>query len=436
LTGEHDGYTDGVVYSSFNIPLKIDQNVDKDTSIATASADSRAELSLDIDETEFGYRIYGAASSTVNTEVDSLDDNDATANSEAVVDLAFTLTSDHSFTFASTIFNSKGTGESELELINTTTGTVLSQVISENTSDVYFSGNLQAGNYSLFIGVLSEAIDGDVASSSVGYDLRLTVLVADRPAQILSQNTINFDFRWTPIAMPASQTTLIGYGPSSNKGAQPGVIRTRQSESDDDQLQIRFQEFQYLDQFHVQENTEIMAFTKGVNTFSDGSMLVTGEITVSGNGLWKRIDFPDSFAGKPHLFLFAQSATGGQPPTLHARNVTSSSFELAIKEEEQLRTSGHLPEKIAYFAIYHPANQGTLLITNQQVDYRLQQLQVNHQWTAVSGTDTAIKLEEESSLDLEVGHVMETVDVLLLGDQLYAQSVTANGADPFTIRKR
>ncbi len=47
-----------------------------------------------------------------------------------------------------------------------------------------------------------------------------------------------------------------------------------------------------------------------------------------------------------------------------------------------------------------------------------------------------IKLEEERSLDQEVGHVMETVDVLLLGNQLYAQSVTANGADPFTIRKR
>ncbi len=342
LTGEHDGYTDGVVYSSSNIPLKIDQNVDKDTSIATASADSRAELSLDIDETKFGYRIYGAASSTANTEVNSLEDNDATANSEAVVDLAFTLTSNHSFTFAGDVFNSTGTGESELELINTTTGTVFSQVISENTSDVDFSGNLQAGNYSLFIGALSEAIDGDIASSSVGYDLRLTTLVADRPAQVLSQNTINLDFRWTPIAMPASQSTaLVGYGPSTFNGVQPGVIRARQSELDNGQLQIRFQEYQYLDQFHVQENTAIMAFTQGESRLDDGSMIVTGVTTISGNGLWKSINFPDSFDGAPHVFLFAQSATGGQPITLHARNVTASSFELAIKEEEKLRSSGH-----------------------------------------------------------------------------------------------
>ncbi len=435
VTRDRNGYIDGKVYTSPAIPLQIGQNFAKDVSIATASADSQAELNLDIADTESGYRIVGSASSVANTEVESLDDNDATANSEAVVDLAFTLTSDYSFTFASDIFNIKGTGESELELINTSTGTVFSQIIDENTVDLDFSGTLQAGNYTLFIGALSNAIDGDIASSSIGYDLQLMKIVADGSAQILLQKAINFDFRWTPIQMPVMQTTaLIGYGPSSYNGPQPGVIRTRQS--DNSQLQIRFQEYQYLDQFHVQENTDIIAFTQGVSKLNDGSMLVTGVATVTGNGIWKTVDFPDSFDGSPHVFLFAQSTTGGQPPTLHAKNVTSSSFEVAIKEEEKLKSSGHLPEKIAYLAIYHPDNQGTLMINNQQIEYRLQQLQVNHQWTAVAGTDKAIKLEEERSLDQEVGHVMETVDVMMLGDQLYAQSVTANGVDPFTIRKR
>lgn len=437
VSGDRKGYIEGDVYSSSAIPLQVDQNFTKDASIATASADSEAELKLDITETESGYRIVGTAASIASTEVDSLDDNDAIADSEAVVDLAFTLTSNYSFTFASDIFNIKGTGESELELINTSTGEVFSQLVNENTTDLDFSGTLQAGSYTFFIGALSEATDGDIASSSVGYDLQLTKLVADHSARILLQKVINFDFRWTPIQMPVSQTSaLIGYGPSSYNGPQPGVIRTRRTDTGNEPLQIRFQEYQYLDQFHVQENTDLMAFTEGVTVHDDGSMIVAGVATVTGNGVWQDIQFPQGFDNAPHVFLFAQSATGGQPPTLHAKNVTSSSFEITIKEEEQLRSSGHLPEKIAYFAIYNPANQGTLMINNQQVDYRLQQLQVNHLWTTVPGYGIKIKLEEERSLDQEIGHVMETVDVMMLGDQLYAQSVTANGADPFTIRKR
>jgi hypothetical protein len=268
----------------------------------------------------------------------------------------------------------------------------------------------------------------------------LTVDVVPSPsdsAELFFQNTINFSSSWTAFDIPAIQTTpLIGYGPSSFNGVQPGVIRVRPTDAVNGQWQMRFQEYQYLDQFHLQERTDIIGFTKGVTTLDDGSMIVAGMVTVSGNGIWNTIDFPASFAGVPHVFLFAQSAIGGQPPTIHARNVNASSFEVAIKEEEQLMPSGHVPEDIAYYAIYSPANQGTLMVNNQQVGFSLQQMQVNHQWTAVPGTDWEIKLEEERSLDQEVVHLKETVDVMILGGQLYTQSVTTNGADPFTIRKR
>ncbi len=256
-------------------------------------------------------------------------------------------------------------------------------------------------------------------------------------AKLFFQNTINFSSNWTAFEIPSIQTTpLIGYGPSSFNGTQPGVIRIRPTDPMNGQWQMRFQEYQYLDQFHLQERADVMGFTKGVTTLDDGSMIITGVIAVSGNGIWNTIDFPASFAGVPRLFLFAQSAIGGQPPTLHSQNVTVSSFEIAIKEEEQLMSSGHVPEDIAYYAIYSPSNQGTLMVNNQQVGFSLQQVQVNHQWTAVPGTNIEIKLTEEQSLDQETGHLMETVDVMVIGDQLYTQSVTTNGADTFTIRKR
>lgn len=256
-------------------------------------------------------------------------------------------------------------------------------------------------------------------------------------SELFFQKTINFNSNWTAFEIPAIQTLpLIGYGPSSFNGTQPGVIRIRPIDAVNGQWQIRFQEYQYLDQYHLLERVNIMGFTEGVTTLDNESMIVTGLISVSGNDIWKKIDFPVSFAGEPRLFLFAQSAIGGQPPTLHARNVNESSFEVAIKEEEQLKSSGHVPEDIAYFAIYSPANQGTLMINNQQVDFSLQQIQVNHQWISVPDTSMEIKLEEEQSLDQETRHLMETVDVMIVGDQLYTQAVTTNGADTFTIRKR
>lgn len=177
LTGNHDGYTDGIVYSSTAIPLQIAKSsYEQDTAITTATTGSQAQLSLDIAQTLNGYKIWGDASSTASTEINSVDDNDATASGEAVVDLAFTLASDYSFNFASDFFNAADTGESEVELMNTSTGTVFSQIISKDTSNLNYSGNLLAGDYTLYIGALSEAIDGDIASASVEYELQLTAV--------------------------------------------------------------------------------------------------------------------------------------------------------------------------------------------------------------------------------------------------------------------
>jgi hypothetical protein len=257
------------------------------------------------------------------------------------------------------------------------------------------------------------------------------------PAEIFMQKTVDFNFNWTPIEMPSmASMPLLGYGPTSFNGAQPGVIRLRQSASGGGNYEMRFQEYTYLDQFHVPELVDLIAFTEGVQTLDDGTMIVTGSFELSGTGKWEMIDFPVAFDGVPYLFLFAQTANGGQPPILRARNVTMIDFEASIHEEERLNGSGHLVERIAFYAIYSPAKQGTLMLNEEAISYSLHQMEVNHQWSEVPGTDTDIKLEEEQSLDQELKHVLEGIDVMVLGDQIYTQAVTNRGADPFNIRKR
>ncbi len=195
LTGEHDGYTDGMVYSSSTVSVQVSKVFDRDVFIPTATASSQAELNLNITQTGNGYRILGDVYSSVNTEMVSLDDNDATANGAAVVDLTFTLVSDHRFTFASSMFNASGTGESEVELINTSTGTVFSQLVSDDTLDLNFSGNLLAGDYSLFIGALSEATDGNDASASAAYDFQLTAVPVPAALPLFLSGLVSLGFR-------------------------------------------------------------------------------------------------------------------------------------------------------------------------------------------------------------------------------------------------
>ncbi len=150
---------------------------------------------MDIAQTFNGYKIWGVASSTANTEISSLDDNDATSLGEAVVDLAFTLTSDYSFNYTSDFINAFGTGESEVELINTSTGTIFSQIVSEKKSNLNFSGILLAGDYTLFIGALSEAVDGDIASASVAYQLQLSAVPVPAALPLFFSGLIALGFK-------------------------------------------------------------------------------------------------------------------------------------------------------------------------------------------------------------------------------------------------
>ncbi len=215
----------------------------------------------------------------------------------------------------------------------------------------------------------------------------------------------------------AINTLLFGYGPATTHGTQPGVVRfTKEGRvlgspaSADFDLFVRFQEFTYLDGFHVNEQIELMGFYQGVTTLADGTVMVAGSFTLSGNRRWDTTNFPQGFDGIPSVFLFAQTSQGGQPPILRARHVSADNFEAAIDEEENLTQTGHIPERIAYLAIFNPNAKGAININGKNVDFALQQVAVSNNWTSVFGRQ--IKLQEEQSRDLELFHVFEKVDVL------------------------
>jgi hypothetical protein len=65
--------------------------------------------------------------------------------------------------------------------------------------------------------------------------------------------------------------------------------------------------------------------------------------------------------------------------------------------------------------------------------YLLQAVTTDHRWVPV--LSQRLRLQEEQSRDSEVGHIDETLHVLMLGNQVFAQQVTNNGFDTTALRR-
>jgi hypothetical protein len=176
-----------------------------------------------------------------------------------------------------------------------------------------------------------------------------------------------------------------------------------------------------------------------VYEMDDGSVWQVGNFQLSGTAYWKWIGFQRNFADPPLAFLTMESTNGGQAATVRAKDIGRYGFKAAIFEEEYLM-DGHLKEEVGYVAIYHPgANssdkvEGHATFNGMDYSYTLHRIWADHQWAAVDGVE--LKLEEERSLDGEVNHVEEAIDVLQINDQIFAQQVSSRGQDTTALRRR
>ncbi len=225
------------------------------------------------------------------------------------------------------------------------------------------------------------------------------------------------------------QNPVIIAGPASSNDLEPGVVRLRNITPSS--FELRFQEWTYLtylDRKHAQETLPYLVLEAGRYPMSDGSLWEVGQFKVSGTGQWKDIHFGQSFPGQPRLFLTLQTTKAVvQPVTVRAKDITSNGFAAALFEEET-RNDGHPTEIVGYIAIYSTTGSGTFTTAGQSIDYQVQQIELD---TATQGT---LRLEEEYSLDDETNHAMETVDLLTLGNQTFAQIISFNEADTVSLR--
>ena len=262
-------------------------------------------------------------------------------------------------------------------------------------------------------------VDNLIPTSGVGISARAAV------------GGIELNHNWQRVSFPtAFANPVVIAGPPSFKGSDPTVVRLADVAFDG--FDVRLQEWAYLDGSHVNETLSYLVTNAGRVTFSDGTMIEAGTFVLSGTGVWSPKTFQAPFAGVPTLLLTVQTFNGSQPVTVRARGVGTAGFEASLFEEEALM-DGHVPETVGYLAVYRPNGWGSVELDDGQEPYLLQRLVTDHRWAAT--LSHTLRLEEEQSLDPEVGHVDETLDVLVVGEHLFAQPVSFNGADTFALRR-
>lgn len=214
---------------------------------------------------------------------------------------------------------------------------------------------------------------------------------------------------------------------------------------------IRFREWEYLDQIHAEENVEWLALEQGVYGTADGSIWEVATFGAFDNNNFISKSFAHDFAEPPIVFATVQSANG-PPVAIRIRNVTAEGFECAIFEEEAQLTSSHPLEIVGYLAIAPGANSGIVTIDNRVFPYLFEEFRIGSRRFALRSLISAagalsqavpqtpinsrlsIRLQEENSLDRETFHGREVVAVMTLGSKVYAQDQTFRQPDPFTFR--
>ncbi len=244
--------------------------------------------------------------------------------------------------------------------------------------------------------------------------------------EVLEIGEVHVNHKWQTVQLSGLRTfrhPVVIAGPPTRNGSDPCIVRIRNVTPSS--FEIRVQEWLYLDEWHKNEDISWMVVEAGEHIMPDGSIWQAGTFSLNGTLKWQDVSFPDSFNDTPVVFTSGQTFNEMDTFTVRKKNVSSAGFFAAIQEEEARKTNGHASESIGYLAVSSTTN------------LPLYQILCKHKFTTVAdGFDTKVAVEEEKSKDSETNHVNETIGVLFLKNQVFADMQTFNGRDTASIRRK
>ncbi len=280
---------------------------------------------------------------------------------------------------------------------------------------------------SIFIDFIELAVDDEV-----NYQISDFQPTSNAPLKIKT-STVLINHQWKQVNTGSNNSnSVIFYSAPSSVGGQRGVVRMR---GDSANPQFRFQEWSNYDGTHVDEQIGYVSINKG-HWQTDQYQIEVGTTEISGTERWVTVNFPTSFSEPPQVIADIQTANGADAVSVRIRNITKSSMEIQLVEEDIKKFSGHVTEVVGYLLV--ASSSASFEVEGGQKIELLSKDQaflINHVWQSLA-TGLWIRIEEDLTLDLETFHLKELVHLLRIGKVYLSQIVSDNGSDNGVLRSK
>ncbi len=305
--------------------------------------------------------------------------------------------------------------------------------LSSGTYNVSFSDNGQT------IGSTQQV---DIGSQNVKLDLNTDNLVSlQNIGEVGRINNLNHHSQ--TIQLNGNYTNPVVFAlPLSYNGADPAIARI--TDIQNDSFSVYLQEPEYRDGRHGRESFSYVVLEIGTWELADGTILEVGTVNTNSTTVknWETIDFSSDFQETPVILSQVQTDAGSQFVRTRQKSASVDGFELAMEEEEALKSSGHARETVGWLAI--ESGEGSWGSLEYEAGHT--GTNINHNWgeinfsqnfdeapnllasissynggdpsglrsTNLGSSQVQIKIEEDRSLDSEIYHINEMVDFLAI----------------------
>jgi hypothetical protein len=190
------------------------------------------------------------------------------------------------------------------------------------------------------------------AAESVAYAVFVPGLITNAfgevigEAGIVNQNQEGADTWYTVDLQGAYSNPVVLMNAMTYNGGNASHIRVRPKNGRSFQYQT--EEWDYLDQAHLNESIAFLVFESGVHELPGGRMIEAG--TAETDHQWRDIPFSTSFASSPITLSQSQTYREGQAVVTRQRSESADGFEVRLQEEEA-NDGNHTFESVGYVAI-------------------------------------------------------------------------------------
>ncbi|UCF67327.1 MAG: hypothetical protein JSV80_16375 [Acidobacteriota bacterium] len=256
--------------------------------------------------------------------------------------------------------------------------------------------------------------------------------------------------RRVPIDQPFREPIVI-LGPASDHSSVPVIAKLEAIADEGFSARLAAWRGDAL----AEEQVSYLVIERGRHDMPDGSIWEADTFAPYALSEWIPRHFLEPFPSAPELFLTIQTSPEARPVAVRVKNVRHTGFEAALFDGFGLREL-RAGWTVGYLAIYSPFASGTIVTSDDAAPYVLQRPIVGAAATPVlswklridapsqqaagrerRAPDTSsrrMRQRSEQALRERMTSSLETMSVLGIGSQLFAQSIAGAMTGPMAVR--